>query len=235
MKLLLFDIDGTLIHTAGAGKVSMEKAFEQVYGIKNGFHDIQMMGRTDPSIVMDALSSHHLEWEDEKVEHFRKLYFKLLKEEIKLPRPGKQLCPGIDSLLRLLDQQSDTILGLLTGNWLQSAFIKLRFFGIDHYFKIGAYADDSANREELVPIVIERLMKNQQIQIEKHNIYVIGDTPFDIRCAKPHGVCTIAVATGFHSIEDLALEKPNYLFKNLLQTEMVLRIFSQPLQTLVSI
>ena len=123
MKLLLFDIDGTLIRTAGAGKVSMERSFEQVFGIKNGFHDIQMMGRTDPSIVQEALSGHQIEWDDEKVDRFREIYFNLLENEIQNPRPGKRVCPGIPSLLEALNEKSEFILGLLTGNWRKSALL----------------------------------------------------------------------------------------------------------------
>ncbi|MBN2031106.1 HAD family hydrolase [bacterium] len=226
MKLLLFDIDGTLIRTAGAGKVSMERSFEDVFGIGNGFHNIHMMGRTDPSILMEALSSHHLGWDEEKADRFRETYFSILKNEIQIPRPGKRVCPGVRPLLRLLDKRSDIILGLLTGNWQQSAMIKLGYFKIDHYFTMGAFADDSSDRNELVPIAIERLKKEQKIQIQKQNVYVIGDTPLDIHCAKPYGVRTMAVATGFHSFQDLASEKPDYLFHNFKQPEEVLRIFS---------
>lgn len=235
MKLLLFDIDGTLIRTAGAGKVSMERSFEQVFGIKNGFDNIQMMGRTDPSILMEALSGHRLEWDEKKVDLFREIYFDLLEDEIQIPRQGKRICPGIDSLLKTLSEKSDFVLGLLTGNWRQSALIKLGFFHIDHYFTIGAFADDSSNREELVPIVIERFQAEYKIQIDKQNVYVIGDTPLDIQCAKPHGVKTVAVATGFHSIQDLAIEKPDYLFHHFEHTEKVLHAFFQSQHTLISI
>ncbi len=226
MKLLLFDIDGTLIRTAGAGKVSMERSFEKVFGIQNGFHDIHMMGRTDPSILKEALSGHHLEWDEKKVDQFRETYFRFLKSEIQKPRSGKKVCPGIYALLKSLDEQSDIILGLLTGNWRQSAMIKLGHFKIDHYFIMGAFADDSSDRNELVPIAIERLEKEQKIRIEKQDVYVIGDTPLDIKCAKPYGVRTVAVATGFHSVQDLALEKPDYLFHNFEQTEKILPTFS---------
>ncbi len=226
MKLLLFDIDGTLIRTAGAGKVSMERSFEKVFGIKNGFHDIHMMGRTDPSILIEALSGHRLEWDKEKIDRFRETYFRFLENEIQKPRPGKKVCPGIYSLLQSLDKQSDIILGLLTGNWQQSAMIKLGHFQIDHYFTMGAFADDSSDRNELVPIAIKRVVREQKIRIEKRNVYVIGDTPLDIQCAKPHGVQTVAVATGFHSVQDLALEKPDYLFHNFEQTEQIVRTFS---------
>jgi phosphoglycolate phosphatase len=234
LKLILFDIDGTLIRTAGAGKKSMEKAFEKIYNIKDGFHGIHMMGRTDPSIITEALSNHHLEWRHDEVEQFREAYFRILEREIKISRPGKRICPGVASLLELLDAQPDIILGLLTGNWRYSAFIKLRFFKIDHYFTIGAFGDDSSNREDLIPVVIDRLNANRGIQVEKQNMYVVGDTPTDIRCAKPQGVRTVAVATGFHTVEDLALEKPDYLFENFQNTNRVFHAFSRLEGTLIS-
>lgn len=225
MKLLLFDIDGTLIRTAGSGKRAMERSFEKVYGIEDGFHDIEMMGRTDPSILMEALKNHNLEWREEETEQFQKYYFQFLEEEIEVPRPGKHICPGVDSLLKTLRDQSNLVLGLLTGNWRRSAFLKLHHFGIDVYFSIGAFADDSYRREDLVPVVIERFKKNRGIEVTRENVYIIGDTPLDIRCAKPHGVRTVGVATGFHNLEELVLEEPDYLLQNFQRTEEVLKIF----------
>ena len=225
LKLLLFDIDGTLIRSAGAGRRSMERAFEQLYGIEDGFQGIEMMGRTDPAILMEALENHGLKCQDGKMEAFKKLYFQFLEGEIELPREGKRVCAGIPALLSELKKKPDLVLGLLTGNWRMSGFIKIRHFGLDVYFTLGAFGDDSANRDELVPIVLERFKKQYDVPIEKENIFVIGDTPLDILCAKPHGVRSIAVATGFHTPEDLAVEEPDFLFDNFEDTEKVLETF----------
>jgi phosphoglycolate phosphatase-like HAD superfamily hydrolase len=225
-KLILFDIDGTLIRTAGAGRQSMEIAFEQVWGIEHGFRDISMMGKTDPGILQEALTNQGLPWQEEKVRTYKHMYFDILEVEIQKPRSGKRLCPGIPELLKDLHKESHLILGLLTGNWRTSAFSKLRHFGIDHYFKTGAFADDSANREDLVPIAIQHLYQDLEIIIEPKNIIVIGDTPLDIRCARPHGVKTMGVATGVHSVEELKKENPDFIFPNLGDTPQILALFN---------
>ena len=225
LKLLLFDIDGTLIRSAGAGRRSMERAFEQLYGIKNGFHGVEMMGRTDPAIVKEALENHRLEYQDGKMETYKRLYFEFLEGEIELPRDGKQVCVGIQKLLFALEQRSDLVLGLLTGNWRTSGLIKIRHFGLDKYFIFGGFADDSGIREELVPIAIDRFKKQCGFSIEPQNVFVIGDTPLDILCAKPHGVRSVAVATGFHTVDELAVEEPDFLFESFEETEKVIEIF----------
>jgi phosphoglycolate phosphatase len=224
LKLILFDIDGTLIRTAGAGRISMEYSFQKIYGIRNGFRDIQMMGRTDPSILREALANHDLEWDEVKAEAFKDVYFRILREEIEVPRPGKRLCPGILELLTELKKHPDFAQGLLTGNWRESAYIKLRHFRIDTYFPFGAFADDSPVREELVPFAVKRFQEFYQAIIKKKDVYIIGDTPADIQCARPYGATTIAVATGFHTYEQLGREKPDYLFADLGNWKEVLKI-----------
>jgi phosphoglycolate phosphatase len=225
LKLLLFDIDGTLVRTAGAGRRSMDRAFEMVYGFQDGFQDIEMMGRTDPSILKESLENHQIVWNVEEVERFREIYFRILEEEIDLPRPGMRLCPGIQILLDSLVNRTEFILGLLTGNWRTSAYIKLRHFGIDGYFTVGAFADDSALRKDLVPSALGRLKRDRGIEVAMEEVYVIGDTPLDIQCAKPHGVRTVGVATGFHSLEEIASENPDFIFRDFQDTEKVLEIF----------
>jgi phosphoglycolate phosphatase-like HAD superfamily hydrolase len=225
LKLLLFDIDGTLIHSGGAGKAAMERSFEKIYGLKDGFQGVQLMGRTDPSILLEALGQHHLEWKDAEVEKFREYYFWFLEEEIEKPRPDKALCPGVLPLLSALQQERDVELGLLTGNWKYSGLTKLRHFGIDGFFNFGAFADDSIRREELVPFAVDRYAKTSGMTSDKETVFVIGDTPLDIQCARPHGVKTVAVATGMHSLETLRSENPDYLFRSFTDTDEVLRIF----------
>ena len=222
---LLFDIDGTLIRSAGAGRTAMERAFRKIYGVENGFENIHMMGRTDPGILMEALKNHGLEWQECQVDRFKKLYFQKLEAEIKMPREAKRICPGILPLLGELRERSDVVLGLLTGNWRTSGYIKLRHFRLDEYFSIGAFGDDSYQREAFVPIVMERLEKQQGIRSVPERVFVIGDTPLDVRCAKPHGVKTVAVATGFHTVEQLTPDGPDFLFQDFSDTEKVMAIF----------
>jgi len=222
-KVLFFDIDGTLLRSGGAGKRSMEKALIKIYGIENGFRGIEMMGRTDPSILRSVLTNHGLEWEENVIEKYKEAYFKFLRDEIDVPNSEKRLCPGIRELLERLSRKSDIFIGLLTGNWKTSGYLKLRHFKIDTYFKTGAFADDSEIREELVPIAIERIERQIGHKINKSQIYVIGDTPKDIRSARPHGVKTVGVATGIHSLEELREEGPDYLFEDFSEVDNVIR------------
>jgi len=225
LKLLLFDIDGTLIHSGGAGKIAMERAFEKVYGIPGAFGDIPLMGRTDPSILSEVLEKQGLARTEPEAEKFREFYFWFLEEELEKPRQGKRICPGILPLLSALQNEHDLELGLLTGNWRYGGQLKLRHFGIDGFFKVGAFADDSSRREDLVPIAIQRYFNTGGIRLGKGDVFVIGDTPMDISCAKPHGVRTVAVATGVHSLEQLKAENPDHAFENFLNLNEVIGVF----------
>jgi phosphoglycolate phosphatase len=224
---LLFDIDGTLIRSAGAGKRAMERSFETVYGIQNGLRDIQMMGRTDPSILDEAIQLFHLDESQSKKDRFRDLYFKLLAEEIDIDRPGKKICAGVYSLLKRLEQRKDTLIGLLTGNWRRSGLIKLRHFGIDTFFKTGAFADDSPIRNDLPNIAITRAEKLIGKSVSKEHVFIIGDTPLDIQCARPSGVKTVAVATGVHTMDQLTDEQPDFCFNDFGDNESFIRMIFQ--------
>jgi len=225
LKLLLFDIDGTLMRTGGAGRISMERAFKSVYGVRNGFEGIHMMGRTDPVIVREALCNHGLTWQDDQVESFRRLYYEILTEQIKQPLADKGLCPGIPELLEAIQATPALFLGLLTGNWRRSAMMKLDYFGIRPYFPAGAFADDSEKREDLVAVVVERMLPFTGKMPDPSQVIVIGDTPMDVACAKPYGAKSVAVATGFHSPEVLKAARPDRIFSNLADTKRVLAYF----------
>ena len=224
-KLLLFDIDGTLVRTAGAGKKAMERAYMEVFGRKDGLHDISMMGRMDPSILREAMKNHQIPWTPEREDTFRRAYFNIIKEEIIKPRDGKKLCPGVLPLLQALQSDDYCVLGLLTGNWEYSGRVKLEYFGVSHFFPFGAFADDSLFRKDLVPIALDRYFNLFGKRTPNENVFVIGDTPLDIQNAKPHGVKTVAVATGFHTCEDLARFNPDHVFENFESTPDIVRIF----------
>lgn len=213
-KLLLFDIDGTLVRTAGVGRDSMNLAFKKVFGIRNAFEGIEMMGRTDPLILDEILKRNEIEAKDEQLEEFKELYFAILEETIEMPRIGKRLCPGIDVLLKHLEEKSNSIRGLLTGNWRYGAFVKLHHFNLDQYFTMGVFSDDTPNREDMVPVAIDKIECRFQKKLQHERVYIIGDTPRDIHSAKPHGVVTIGVATGFHNIQALIDAGADHTFKN---------------------
>ncbi|MFQ5824435.1 MAG: HAD family hydrolase [bacterium] len=226
MKLLLFDIDLTLINSGGAGRRSMTLAFEKAFGKQNGFHGVNFAGRTDPLILKDALAYNGLQWEPLKEESFKKAYFGYLKTEIEKPYPRKQIQPGISEILNILSKRKNITLGLLTGNWYQGAMIKLGYFNLTHFFPIGAFADDSEIREELPQIAVHQFEQKTGASICTENVFVIGDTPLDVACAKPFGAKSIAVATGLFSSKELEEAHPDYLFSDLADYQNFLKIFN---------
>ncbi len=228
MKILLFDIDGTLIHSGGSGKHAMEGAFEEVYRIAGGLDDVLLAGQTDPKILLDAFKKHHLKWQDGQVEKFKERYFVHLAEDMQRPRPKRRLMPGFPKLLDELKKMPDIHIGLLTGNWIRGAEIKLAHFGLWPYFEFGAFGDDEWDRNKLVPHALRRAKEKFNIQPHHDAVYVIGDTPRDILCARPHGAMAVAVATGEYSAEALRAEKPDFLFEDLSEVEKVVGIFRQP-------
>ncbi len=224
MKLLLFDIDGTLLLSGGAGLRAMDKAFEQLYGIANAFAGISLAGRTDTAILRNVLEKNQLDFSTSVMESFKTVYCDRLQEEIHAPLDGKLLMPGIDALLKNLHGRKDVYLGLLTGNWQTSGFIKLAYFAIDHYFDVGAFADDSEIRDELLPFAVERFRKKHGKRPKADEVYVVGDTPSDIQCARPHGAIAVAVAAAHFTAEQLREHQPDYLFEDLADTEAVLQV-----------
>lgn len=224
MKLLLFDIDGTLLLSGGAGRRAMEKAFEEVFGVPSGFQGIEMAGKTDTGILEEALRNQDIRASDEQIQTFKQRYFDLLQDEIRKPSERQRLMPGIRELLDHLSRHPEVVLGLLTGNWRQSGLIKLRHFSLADYFKIGAFAEDAPSREGLVPVAVERYRALTGQKPAADEVWVIGDTPRDVACARPHGARAIAVATGTYSFEELAAARPDALFRDFSDLDSFLRM-----------
>ncbi len=225
--LALFDIDGTLLHSGGAGKRAMIAAFRDVFGRDNGFADVAMAGRTDPEIVREALHKQGIPWKAELVEAFRKRYLELLGPELQRPVPNKRLLPGIPAVLEALRELGFITLGLLTGNWREGAYAKLHHFGIDGYFRLGAFADDAEERDRLLPFAMARMQQVTGVAVRPQDVVVVGDTTRDIDCARPHGAVALAVATGGNSTEELARARPDFLLADLSDTAAVIKIFCE--------
>jgi len=202
----------------------MVRAFREVYGIDDGFHSVEMAGRTDAQILQDALALRGLPWKEDRVHAFRQAYYHHLEREMRASTPTPRVLPGVRPLLEALQHRSSILCGLLTGNWREGATIKLAYFNLDRFFAVGAFADDSPQREQLVPIAVERVQQGRGLQLQRREVFVIGDTPLDIRCARPHQVRTIAVATGPFSFDELRRENPDYVFEDLGDYEKVLRL-----------
>ncbi|MFQ5652089.1 MAG: HAD family hydrolase [bacterium] len=212
MKLLLFDIDLTLISTAGAGRRAMTTAFSRMFGQENGMDRVSFAGSTDPAIFRDAIHHLGIAWQQELQDQFKHSYLALLKQEIKVPRAGMHIKPGIEEILQTLCGRKEITLALLTGNWADGAKTKLEHFDLFRHFEFGAFADDSWVRADLPAVAARRFFDTTGRKIAPENILVIGDTPRDVACGKPFGTKTVAVATGYFSLEELEAAEPDYLF-----------------------
>lgn len=224
MKLLLFDIDGTLVLSGGAGKRAMNRVFEEFYGYADVMEGITLSGRTDDKIMMDAYAKAGMEFSYEELERFKSRYFERIKLEMLVDHNGKRVMPGVAQVLPELQKRNDVYLALLTGNWEQGGRTKIGYFNLDHYFPFGAFSDDSSERTALVPIAVQRFEERYSLHPELRDVYVIGDTPADILCAKPHGVVSVAVAAASHSVDDLRPFAPDVLLEDLTDLPRVLEI-----------
>ena len=223
-KLVLFDIDGTLLHSGGAGRRGMNKTFKDLYNIDGALNEVALAGRTDELIFMDAAARHGIQIENGSLNQFKNQYFKNLAYEITANSPQKHLFPGVRQLLEMVQMEPTLVCGLLTGNWEKSGFFKLKAFGIDHFFELGAFADDSSDRNKLVPFAVERMVQLKQQKPEPRQVFVIGDTPKDVECAKVHDVVSVAVATT-HEKEILAKAEPDYLVSDFSDLDKMMEIF----------
>ncbi len=195
-KILLFDIDGTLLLSGRAGYRALTRTFEEQFGVESGFAGIPVAGQTDALILDAALKRAGLEVTSGAKARFHARYCELFANEIQFPGPRKGLMPGVAELLEVLTRQEKIRCGLLTGNFAKPARIKLQHFDLWKYFYFGAYGDDAPVRDDLVPVAVERARREQVIVQTPGDVVVIGDTPLDVQCAVAAGARSIAVATG---------------------------------------
>jgi phosphoglycolate phosphatase len=202
-RLVLFDIDGTLIFTGGAGSRAMTRAFREWCGIDDGLAGIPVPGRTDTIILSDVLARHGLDADDEAVNRLLATYFRCLSEELSgLPREMAPL-PGVVRLLDALASRPSITVALLTGNHSHGARLKLERFGLHRYFASGAFGEDAADRNDLVPVAVERARAQGMPEVEPAHVVVVGDTPLDVACGRAHQARTLGVATGGFPVETL--------------------------------
>jgi phosphoglycolate phosphatase-like HAD superfamily hydrolase len=238
-KLVLFDIDGTLVLTGGAGIRAMNRACAELVGHDQALASIPVAGRTDRVILSDVVSSAGHSLDDGLLEQLRDSYILHLREEIERPghtqnfeslgaRGGiKAVMPGIRELLAALAQRDDVFLGLLTGNFEAGARIKLEHFDLWHYFRCGAFGDDSPNRNDLVPFAVRRAQECGAPRVAAEDILVVGDTPHDIACARAVGAVPVAVATGGFTADQLRDHGADIVFQDLSRTEEFLKLLDR--------
>jgi phosphoglycolate phosphatase len=218
-RLLLFDIDGTLIHSGGAGVHALKSAFKERFGIDDDLHDIEIAGMTDSGIVVSILNKHKIPATNENMSAFLDSYVHFLSLE--LPRRKGNLLPGVLELLERLKSRPHLVLALLTGNVSRGAQLKLEHYGVWHFFEFGAFADDHRDRNRLGPFARARAKEKHGREFSASEIDVIGDTPRDIACGKALGARTVAVATGTWNREQLAEYQPDFLIDDLSNVEKV--------------
>jgi len=214
-KLLLWDIDGTVVLTGKAGEYAMDHALAQ-FGVEGSIHDVDYPGRTDRMICRMLLEHHGIPATEERVHDFVEAYLNGLAAE--LPKRKGEVLPGILDILERCHHRTDCINALLTGNMERGAKLKLGHYRVWDYFEFGAFADDANERNALGPIALERASRRLGVSVDPQQVFIIGDTQHDIACGRAIGARTVAVATGAFSVEDLAQHKPDHLFADLSDT-----------------
>lgn len=224
-KLVLFDIDGTILLSAGAGRRAITTALGEVIGDHTAFERIRFDGKTDPQIVSEMLSAagHEPPHSEDHVRALCERYVSLLEVELQAAT-GMRIMPGIASLLDRLEAESGVVLGLLTGNLARGAELKLRAAGVDPTrFLVGAYGSDAAHRPELPAIAARRAEPIFGRVPTGPEVVIIGDTPADVACGAGIGARAVAVATGSYTVAELAACGPHAVFEDLADTDQVLQ------------
>ncbi len=218
--LLLWDIDGTLIQSGGAGERALVRATETTQNVSFDLHQLDWAGRTDRRIAEMILDRLGRPRTAESVADLVEAYLDSLAEEI--GRRQGTILPGIASILEHIDKSDRFFQGLLTGNMKRGAEIKLGHYGLWRYFPFGAFADDAVHRNELGPHALRKAVACHGVEFPPDRTFVIGDTPHDIDCGKVIGARTIAVATGKYGVEALETHQPDALFNDFADFEALL-------------
>ena len=223
MRLLLFDVDGTLLSARGAGRRAMGRALEAVYGVTGPIESYDFRGKTDPQIVFDLLEAAGVSAARvrDRLTRFYDRYAEALRAEIRgNGRPA--VLPGVSELVERLGDSPHAVLGLLTGNIEVGAQIKLEPTGLLPHFRVGAYGSDDVDRAKLPAVAARRAEALVGEAIGPDRVVVIGDTPLDIACARAYGARAVSVATGWHRFEELAAHHPDVLFADFADVSRVL-------------
>ena len=224
MKLVLFDIDGTLLNSAGLGRASMQRALAEVFG-SSGNPSYRYDGKTDKQIVRDVmrLEGHSDEDIDSRMERLIARYLDGLRIGAESGKFHVRPLDGVVELLDALEARKDVVLGLLTGNVEPGAKVKLRAAGIDPArFRVNAFGSDHEDRPELPGIAQRRASETLGLEIVGERLVVIGDTPADIECGRSLGARAIGVASGHYTVEQLEAHNPYAALPSLKNTQQAL-------------
>lgn len=223
IKLILFDIDGTLVLSGRAGARAMARAFAEVLGVSDGFQSIPMAGRTDAWIVAQVAAQRGLPCDDQTLRRVHDTYIAHLEHEIQRDGPQKGVLPGVRSLLEALAPRPDAFLGLLTGNFERGAHIKLQYFDLWRYFRCGAFGDAAQERNGLLQTALARVEACGGPPVGPRDVVIVGDTPLDVAVAVAGGARSLAVATGSYDAETLRASGADVVLENLSDLKSVVR------------
>ncbi len=217
MKVLLFDIDGTLIRAGGSGRKALNRAAEVLYGVKNASSELSLAGRTD---LYNFGAAYRFATGKRPtraaVERLHREYLKHLPYYVRasLRHGTYHVPPGLRTLLKRLSRDERVLLGLGTGNMEKGARIKLEPSGFNAYFLFGGYGSDSFHRHSLLRKAVQRAEAFARAPFDESDVFVIGDTPLDVAAGKKAGFKTVAVGTGFSSWEELKASRPDHLARD---------------------
>jgi phosphoglycolate phosphatase len=212
MKICLFDIDGTLITTGGAGKQAFLQTLQKAFGMDIMDPGVPFAGRTDRGIVSDLFTHFRISQTAQNWDLFTEVYLQLLPEC--LASCDGHVLPGIKPLLEKINRHSEIQLGLLTGNMAKGAAIKLQHYGLDHYFDFGGFGDQYIERDRVAQQALLEIHQRWGEEVAPEQIFVIGDTPADIRCGRAIGANTVGVCTGKYSARELNAESAHLVLED---------------------
>jgi phosphoglycolate phosphatase-like HAD superfamily hydrolase len=217
MKLVLFDIDGTLLHCGGRTREPLAEAVEEACGTAGSLRSDVFAGRTDDQIVFQALMSAGLAETDilAALPRIKRRFLEILEAQV--DGSGISLLPGVPETLQRLSANESVCLGLATGNWKSGASWKLGHFDLDSYFAIGAFGDGNRDRIELPPVAVEAARRHFGQPFAARDVLIVGDTPNDVRCGHHHGIPVLTVTTGYSSRQDLEEAGADWIFESLPQ------------------
>jgi phosphoglycolate phosphatase len=223
-KLVLFDVDGTLLSTQGAGARALRRAMLDVYGETGPIDTYEFHGRTDPQIARELLGL--VGFDDAAIDaglpSLWDAYVRELELELRRPENGTRVLAGVPPLLDALHDTGDHLVALLTGNIERGARLKLGSAGLWERFDFGAYGSDDERRDRLPAVAVDRARERTGLDFSGRDIVIIGDTPFDVSCGRSLGVWAVAVATGKHTVRELADVGADVVLTDLVDTGRVL-------------
>ena len=220
MHVLLFDIDGTLIRSGGAGKHALEGAFAELFNVPEVRDGVPYAGRTDIAIARDLLELHGVAPSPDNVERLQAAYLQRLPQS--LLGNGGIVLPGVTQLLPELVRQEHLAIGLLTGNIRRGAEVKLRHFELWDHFAFGGFGDGTHDRDDVARAALRDTERHLDRRVKTDDVWVIGDTPLDVRCARAIGAKAVAVCTGWHSADELHAAGADWVLNDLSDTAALL-------------